>query len=232
MIELNPDLKISFSRIGNEEQPLLIIDDLVLNPDELVESAVKAQWVKPKETYYPGLNAKLPPEYNQKIIEGLREPFLRAFNSPKQQKLLVNGFWGLTTLPLEEFSPWQKIPHYDRAEFNHIAMVHYMNKNQTGGTGFFRHIPTGYESISPNRVEEYRDYVTKWLENEGANNLKNYAGFETPDYELFHSVPFKYNRVAIYPSYVLHCALYEKSNQDDNPRTGRLTANNFIVSAL
>ena len=75
--------------------------------------------------------------------------------------------------------------------------------------------------------DAYSGFITR-----DVNNLTNYTGADTPDFELFHSVPFKYNRVAIYPSYVLHCALYEKSNQDDNPRTGRLTANNFIVSAL
>ncbi len=232
MIKLNPDLKISFSRIGYEEQPLLVIDDLLLNPDELVEMAASSKWSMPNETYYPGINAQLPEAYSKTVIEGLREHIARAFNIPKNQKLIVNGFWGLTTLPLEEFDPWQKIPHYDRAELDHLAMVHYMNKDQKGGTGFFRHLPTGFESISPNRVQEYRDYVTNWIENGGDKLLKNYAGNETPDFELFHSVPFKYNRIAIYPSYVLHCALYDASNQDGNPLTGRLTANNFIIPII
>lgn len=232
MIKLNPDLKVNFLRIGDEEQPLLIIDDLVSNPDELVEIASNSNWMQPESTYYPGINAQLPHSYSKVIIDGLRDQIARAFNIPKTQKLLVSGFWGLTTFPLEKFDPWQKIPHYDRAEIDHLAMVHYMNKEIKGGTGFFRHIPTGYESISPNRVQEYRDYVTHWIDEKGASQLVDFAGEKTPDFELFYSVPFKYNRIAIYPSYVLHCALYSGIDIDENPRTGRLTANNFIIPTL
>lgn len=227
MLILNPDFKIDFQRIGNEEQPLLVIDDLLLNPDELVEFAATSQWFEPKETYYPGLNAKLPPSY-YKIIDGLRGQISNYFNIEKKQKLNISGFLGLTTLAFEYFDPWQKIPHYDRAEFDHLAMVHYLNKNQTGGTGFFRHIPTGFESISPNRSGEYLELTTQWIKQFG-NQLVDYAGINTPNYELFHKVSFKYNRIVIYPSYVLHCALYDATNHSSDVRNGRLTANNFIL---
>ncbi len=226
MLFLNPEAEVRFQRVGNEEHPVVIIDNLLKNPDDLVEIAVNSQWEQPQNTYYPGPNAPLPSEFKT-IIAGLFREFTKAFNFNPNKKVLIKSFFGLTTLPLEEFDAWQKIPHYDRAEPDHLAMVLYLNHDQTGGTGFFRHLPTNFESISPNRVTEYLEYVTNWID--GGAQLNDYAGENTPDYQMFFKVPFKYNRVAIYPSYVLHCALYDGTNNSADPRKGRLTANTFII---
>ena len=228
MFKLNPNAKISFHRVGHEEQPLLVIDDLLQNPQELVEYAKNANWKNPKAGLYPGIIAEPPMQYLQEIALKLKAEMCVAFNFPAHLPLSATGFFALTTKSLDDFDPWQRIPHLDQTDADSVAMVHYLNPNQTGGTGFFRHIPSGYESVSQNRHSEYVDEINAWFATD-SDKLTDYAGPNTPNFEMIHNVPFKFNRALIYPSYVLHCALYDGSQIDANPETGRLTANSFWI---
>jgi len=226
MFEINPNAKISFSRVGLEEHPLLVIDDLFQIPEKLVEFAKNAEWKAPKRGLYPGIIAEPPQQYLHEIAVNLKREMCAAFNFPSELGLSATGFFALTTHSLDDFDPWQRIPHFDQTDEDSIAMVHYLNTNQTGGTGFFRHTPSGFESVSENRHKEYVDDIEKWFA-EGHDQLVEYAGPKTPNFEMIHIVPFKFNRALIYPSYVLHCALYDGTHVDANPETGRLTLNSF-----
>lgn len=226
--ELNPHAQVRLIKLGNEEQPCLVIDDLITNPNDLVKVACNSQWKNPQSHYYPGINAALPIEYIETIGMGLRATFMRAFNLAPGLELNVSGFFALTTMGLEDFGPWQKIPHFDKTFDNHYAFVHYLGQNQSGGTGMFRHLPTGFESISHKRREEYLEIITPWLESEG-DDLVDFAGPNTPNFEMYASVPFKFNRAVCYPAHILHCALYDGTNQSSDPINGRLTANSFWI---
>lgn len=226
MFELNPNAQIKFERIGPEEQPLIIIEDLAANPYDLVEFAKCAKWKAPNSGLYPGIIAEPPTEYLVEIASKLKSQICRAFNFPADKKLSATGFFALTTKGLEDFGPWQRIPHFDQSNVESLAMVHYLHPNQTGGTGFFVHTSSGYQSINPRRHEAYNQEVQEWMD-KNPNSLNDFAGANTPNYELIHEVPFKFNRAILYPSYVLHCAMYNSQSKDDNPQTGRLTLNSF-----
>ncbi len=226
MFEVNPNANISFRRFGIEEQPILIIDDLMSNPQELVEFAINADWQAPQSGLYPGIIAEPPKQYLIEIATKLKPDFCRAFNFPSSKSLSATGFFALTTKGLEDFGPWQRIPHFDQSDMDSLAMVHYLNPSQIGGTGFFMHTPSGYESINPRRQTSYNQEVQEWLD-ANPTALIDFAGKNTPNYELIFEVPFAFNRAVIYPSYVLHCALYNSKSQDDNPLSGRLTLNSF-----
>lgn len=224
--KLNPNAKARLVKLGKEEQPLLIIDDLIEGAEQFYEMATNANWHLPDGTYYPGLNAPLPNEYIECLLTGLKPSLSRAFNFNHDARYAVNGFFALTTHEYEDFGPWQKIPHFDQTSAKQIALVHYLSPSQTGGTAFFRHNPTGFESISDARRAEYIDYVTKWIA-ANPNLLTEYTGPNTPDYEMLFKVPYKFNRAVLYPSNILHCALYDGTNQSADPKIGRITANSF-----
>jgi Family of unknown function (DUF6445) len=223
---INPNAKVQVLRIGQEGAPVLIIDDLLLNPDALFKNAQNQNFEPPSGTYYPGLNAPLPEQYLQNLGRAIRPSIYRAFEIGQEYKIETSGFFALTTIGLDDFGPWQKIPHYDLTFDGHFALVHYMAQNQTGGTGFFRHLPTGFEIINNERREKYLGQITNWIEENG-KNLIDFAGEKTPQFEMFFKVPFKYNRAILYPANILHCALYDGTNQNSNPKIGRLTANSF-----
>jgi hypothetical protein len=58
--------------------------------------------------------------------------------------------------------------------------------------------------------------------------LTGFAGPETPNYEMIDHVKLRFNRLVIYRSNVLHCALFDGAKLSENPTVGRLTANSFF----
>ncbi|HTM81147.1 DUF6445 family protein [Asticcacaulis sp.] len=228
-IEINPAARVQLRHYGEEQQPLIVIDDLLLNPDDLIECAAKARFSAPEATWYPGLNAALPPTYLTTLLPVLRPSLMRAFGVG-QSALTARAFFALSTKRAEEMLPLQKIPHYDQPDPRCLAMVHYLGRGQAGGTGFFRHTASGFESIDSTRREAYMQQVTQELEALG-DSLTGYTGPRTPNYELLETVDPKFNRLVIYRSHVLHCALFDGARLTDDPRTGRLTANSFFTPA-
>jgi hypothetical protein len=227
IIQINPAARVQLRHYGEEQNPLIIIDDLLLNPDSLIEYAAEARFSAPEATYYPGLNAALPASYLNTLLPVLRPSLMRAFDIG-QSALAARAFFALSTLRAEEMAPLQKIPHYDQPDPRCLAMVHYLARDQAGGTGFFRHIPTGFESIDRNRREAYMPQVERELALHG-DGLTGYTGPDTPNYELLETVEPRFNRLVIYRSHVLHCALFDGARLTDDPRTGRLTANSFFT---
>lgn len=227
VIQINPAARVQLRHYGEEQNPLIVIDDLLLNPDDLIEYAAEARFSAPEATWYPGLNAALPASYLNTLLPVLRPSLMRAFGVG-QSALAARAFFALSTLRAEEMAALQKIPHYDQPDPRCLAMVHYLARDQAGGTGFFRHIATGFESIDRTRRETYMRQVAHELEALG-DGLTGYAGPDTPNYELQETIAPQFNRLVIYRSHVLHCALFEGARLSDDPRTGRLTANSFFT---
>lgn len=229
-LRINPAARVNLRRIGREQNPLLVIDDVLVEEDAeaLVEGAASAEWAPPETTYYPGLNAPLPPSYLQALAPVLRPTFARAFGLATDARLNAYGFFALATWGLERFGPLQRIPHYDQPTPNGLAMVHYLCKAQSGGTAFFRHSATGYESIDAVRREAYMLTVAGEIERDG-QLLTGFAGPDTLNYEMIDRVDIGFNRVVLYQSHLLHCAVFDGARLSDDPRVGRLTANSFFV---
>ncbi len=229
-LRVNPAARVDLRRIGRELNPLIVIDDILVDDDAeaLAAFAVSAGWAPPESTYYPGLNAPLPPSYLRTLAPVLRSTFERGFGMSAQARLNVYGFFALATWGLERFGPLQRIPHYDQPRTDSLAMVHYLCKDQGGGTGFFRHKASGYEAIDAVRREGYMVTVAGEIERDG-QLLTGFAGPDTPNYEMIDHVEMRFNRTVLYQSHLLHCALFDGVRLSDDPRAGRLTANSFYA---
>ncbi|ESQ77720.1 DUF6445 family protein [Asticcacaulis sp. AC402] len=226
-LQVNPLAEVSLRRVGREGHPLLVIDDVLLEPDALVAIAAEAPFSPPTGTYYPGLNAPLPRSYLETLLPVLRPSFERAFAITSDTPLVANGFFALATHRLEDFGPWQKIPHYDQLRPDHLAMVHYLCRGQGGGTAFFRHRTTGFESVTQQRRETYLITVQDELDRVG-DKLSGFTGPDTPNFDMTDSVEIRFNRLIVYRSNVLHCALFDGARLEANVHAGRLTANCFF----
>jgi hypothetical protein len=226
-IRLNPNARVKLRHIGFEQNPLLVIDDVLENADAMVEAAANAPWTPPNGTFYPGLNADLPVAYLRTLLPVLKPSFERAFGLKQDQAVVAYGFYALATWGLEQFGPLQRIPHFDQPNPMSLAMVHYLCKDQPGGTAFFRHRLSGFESIHAERRKGYMQAVAHELDRDGVL-LTGFAGPNTPNYEMIDSVELRFNRLVIYRSNVLHCALFDGAKLSENPMVGRLTANSFF----
>ncbi|MBP2159321.1 hypothetical protein J2X24_001887 [Asticcacaulis solisilvae] len=219
---LHPDIRFQLRHIGAEQQPLMVVDNVLAEPQALIKAACAAEFYVPEHTRYPGLNARLPDDYYRLIITALRGPLQAAFGLPSSVYLNYFGYFGLVTVPPEDAQPIQNIPHHDGPDPQQLAMVHYLSHEAFGGTGFFRHKATGFQTIGPARRDLYAETASAELE----------AGKGMANYERIAEVAPVFNRLIVYRGHVLHCALPCDAPLSRDPARGRLTANGFVRPRL
>jgi len=227
-IEINTRAHVDMRRIGRDGHPLLVIDDFLLNPETIVDFAADASFGPPRVPAYPGVNTGLPQDYLPTVFHALRSSFARGFGLAPETPVHVTGFLALATRPLEQLLPRQRIPHYDFVVPGNLAVLHYLGQAPGGGTGFFRHDATGFELIDAGLRETYNEQVDRELAGAG-DRLNNFTGPDTPNYTMLDQVEAKFNRLIVYRSACLHCALFDGARLSDDPRSGRLTANTFVL---
>jgi hypothetical protein len=225
LININAEVKRHI--VGNEQTPILVIDEFWLEPERLVEQVAKHEFNTPSVTLYPGLNAPLPTDYAKTVCRALMPSLARAYGFDRDKGLIISGFAGLTSLDFSLFTPDQKVPHFDETSNEQWAFLHYLAKGNFGGTGFFRHDETGFERIISSRASHYNNIVANQLSKHPPITL---CGPQTKDFTCIQTIEFVYNRLIIYPSNLLHCALYNGTETDSDPNKGRLTFNIFARS--
>jgi hypothetical protein len=229
-IQINATIKPQIITVGNEKTPVVIIDDFLVNTEEMIHDACNNVTFKPvRDSYYPGLRAPLPELYISKVLQAVSQGISRVYQIPLRLNLKAqNVYYSLITTQEKDLHRMQKMPHFDTSGQYKFAILHYLNSKPHGSTGFFRHVPTGFERISDSRVEHYIDAAQTFI-NENGEPAQQYYNASTPHYELFNQITYKPNRLIIYPGNLLHSTLVcPESDIDPAPETGRLTANIFI----
>jgi Family of unknown function (DUF6445) len=226
-LELHPDTRIRRLSIGREQAPLLVIDDVVANADQLVDDAA-AQMFTEHGRYYPGIRAKAPLAYQQLILEKLTEAMLACLGMRSGSLTFSMCHYSLVTTPADQLAPPQRIPHVDSLASTGLATIHYLFKRDLGGTAFYRHRRTGFEYIDESRNEAY----VRSLRGEVMTPDAFAAGYIDGDSELFEQIAKQdgiFNRMLVYRRNSLHSGCIAASFvPDPDPRTGRLSINSFI----
>lgn len=226
--KFHPDLRLQKLRIGREQAPLVVIDSLVADADELVDIAAKKMF-SDVVTYYPGVRSKVPLTYQQFVIEQLRDVFADYFGLSGRTVRFTACHFSLVTTPPMKLAHLQSIPHIDSTAASELAFVHYLFKSDFGGTSFYRHRATGFEYIDDVRAPEYWRVVEE--EKTGPHSPEaGYISGDTPLYERIGLQDGVFNRMLIYRRNSLHSgALGPDFVPDLNPRTGRLSINGFLA---
>lgn len=222
-LSLNRDARIEVWRIGEEKQPVFVVDNALLGADELLAYAAALPFGPPADnSLYPGLNAHLPANYIPTLLPALQRPLTQLFGmiKPPQRQF---GFFGLTTRPPQAMATRQALPHTDSANLHSFATVHFLN-GLFGGTAFYRHKATGCETVTPTRSNLFNAKRSREIEEagDGADGL-----LERYYEEIAYAEPM-FNRLILYRATQLHSARLENATAlSHHPRTGRLTANTF-----
>ena len=224
---LGRQIRLQLLHLGEERQPLLVVDDVLDDPEAMIEAARQADFYSPPHTNYPGLNANLPESYYRTVVTALRGPIAAAFGLPSDVYVKYFGYFGLATTSARDAQPVQKIPHHDGPDPNRLAMVHYLGRGDHGGTGFFRHKATGFESVDQSRHATYVAVAQAQLAERGVGTAV-YPGADMADYDLIGQADGVFNRLIVYRNHVLHSALLGPEAGNADPAQGRLTANGFI----
>lgn len=227
-VELHPHARIQTLHIGRESMPLMVVDDLVRDPQELIDLAATKVF-SGVTTYYPGTRAKAPLSYQRLILEKLRPTIVELFRLHKKNLRFTECSFSLVTVPGRELNYLQRIPHVDSLMNDELAMVHYLFRADYGGTAFYRHRATGFEYVDASRQTEYLDKVE--AEKAGPHSAPPaYINGDTPLYECIASQEGVFNRLIMYRRTTLHSgSLAPGFVPDSNPRTGRLSINGFIA---
>ncbi|HEY0942237.1 MAG TPA: DUF6445 family protein [Steroidobacter sp.] len=227
ILDLHPDLRIEKRRFGREGAVLLVIDNFVAEPERLVKKALLAPFSSGGR-FYPGIRAKAPPSYEHFLTTRLQPLLAEHFGVPSCPLRLSMCHYSLVTTPAAQLALMQRIPHVDSLARDGFATVHYLFKGKHGGTAFYRHRATGYESLDELRGPEY----FRVLEAESSGPNSPAAGYINGDTELFEQIASAdgvFNRMLVYRRNSLHSGSIDRSFiPDANPLTGRLSINSFI----
>lgn len=218
--------RIRIEHIGREHSPVVIVDDFLSHPEQLVDVAAHRSFSKNSQ-YYPGVRSPAPASYRAALITVLRSSIAAAFRCRETIEVTESDFSVVTT-PATELVPFQRIPHIDGTDPGTLAVLHYLCEPEHGGTSFYRHRATQLERLSNENIARYVQAVESEVQRHGMPPPRFIDG-DTPLFERIARYDAAFNRVLIYSGTILHSGnIPVDFVPDPNPRTGRLTINSFV----
>lgn len=211
-------------RIGREGEPIAIVDGFHPEPAALRTSAHAARF-SPADRHYPGVRAPLGPETLLPVRALVATIFAQVFGRARAAEVLDLGFSIVATSP-QRLSLVQRLPHVDAVEPGRIAMVLYLCDEPAGGTAFYRHRATGFETLDPDRSPAYFEALKAEVAADPPPPA--YPG-ELPGFEEIDRVAARVNRAVFYRSRLLHSGIVTPATPlIADPRGGRLTITGFF----
>ena len=223
----HPEIRITRRTIGLEGAPLLVIDNLLSNPDRLVRKAAVSHFVR-QSSMFPGIRAPAPLSY-QRFLESALNPLLEeCFGLAPGRFVFPMCHYSLVTQPAEKLAFLQRVPHIDSVAANGLATVHYLFHGDWGGTAFYRHRATGFEVVDGSRRDAYFARLSE--ESRGADAPQpGYIGDDTALFERIAQVEPGFNRMVVYRRNSLHSGRIDNARVPPaDPLAGRLSINSFI----
>lgn len=225
-LALSSEAAISLEFYGEERQPIIIADNALVDPDKVVEIAARQDYSQ-IGPYYPGLRAPVPSAAALQLVQPLAQLLAETFGLTEPPRF-EECYLSLVTVAPDKLSPIQRIPHIDGTETERLAVLLYLDKAEQGGTAFYRHRSTGFESVGANRLTAYQAVLHQDIVRHGEPDV-GYMNGGTVIFEEIHAVAGRYNRAICYRGNILHCGMLPNDFiPQENPRQGRLTLNLFL----
>ncbi|WP_375390502.1 DUF6445 family protein [uncultured Sphingomonas sp.] len=222
-----PSQSVSRVRVGEEREPLAIIENFAGDPEALRAAAAITPFA-PAGQHYPGIRASLPSGYLAAQLPLIANIVMREFGRCRRVHV-VDASFSIVTRPADEIEVRQRLPHVDAYGRERIALVHYLSLDDGDGTAFFRHRSTGFETVDHARAPSY----FSCLEQELRDAVEPPSGYIAGDTTLFERtalVAARFNRALLYRSYVLHSgAISPNAALAADPLSGRLTVTGFFA---
>lgn len=215
--------------VGQEGEPVVVIDGFAPDPEALVRQAQAVDFAT-LGAFYPGVRAAVGADYCA-AVGPLVAAALRNVFDCANQLAFDRALYSQSVTPPQALSLAQRIPHIDDTASDKFAIVHYLGPEALGGTRFFRHRATGFETITSTRHQAYLAALADDFRDHGEPP----AGYIQGDTAIFSAttvVPARFNRAIIYRSNLLHCAAIPNDIAlPADPATGRLTIASFLTAS-
>lgn len=215
--------------VGEEQQPVVVIDNFLDGAERLVDYISETGGFLPESGFYPGMRTASPRSYLMALFSFLPPILEQAFGADRDEFAKVESSYSLVTTPTEDLSFIQRIPHFDSNDPGELAMIHFLCGPEHGGTSFYRHRETGFESVDKTRRATFIQSL-ETAAKEGREPPKAYINGNTELFERVESFDAVFNRLVLYRCTSLHSGNIPADFAfDQNPRTGRLSLNTFLL---
>lgn len=218
--------------LGFEGEPLVILDDAVDHPARLIEAAAGqatfGDALSGGDNFYPGRLAPAPLDYVGALGRALDPVIREAYELRGVALWRASCNFALATLTPGQLSLAQRLPHVDTVDPLQFAVLHYLCDPALGGTAFYRHRSTGYETLTPERLAPYQSSLDREIAKAPPGPV--YVDGDTAQFVRTRLVDAAFNRVIVYRSRLLHSGHIARPDAlSPDPRKGRLTANIFLT---
>ncbi len=212
--------------LGSEKSPILVIDNFVASPELLIDDAALLGFEK-IGPYYPGVRSVVPKAAVRRCISPIADLVADRFKVTSDYSNFDAWYSVVTTRPAD-LEPIQRLPHYDGVEPGRLALLHFLDRQESGGTAFYAHKSTGFETISATRESVYAAALKQDVAMHGMPE-PGYISGDTQIYTQIGKVAAKFNRAIVYHGNSLHCAdIPPDRDLVADPYLGRLTVNCFF----
>lgn len=226
MFSLSPDAVIQRLQHGAEQETIVIIETALAAPEALVDDAA-ARAFHPIGPHYPGIRAALSSALRDAVVNALRR-FIATLYRVESRDWEAECYYSLVTTPPERLAPIQRFPHFDGCEEDRFAALLFLCPETFGGTSFYRHRSTGFETVGASRFEAYKTSLEADVKRFGLPH-PSYIDEGGPMFERIARYDAAMNRMLIYRGKALHCsAVAAPARLSPDPRRGRLTLNVFL----
>jgi hypothetical protein len=223
---LDPERRVRVEAIGDERQPVVVIDDCLAD-FEGWRAAAAGERFAAMGPYYPGVRALVARAAAEELRAELAPVVGQVFALDPVPPLL-DCFYSIVTTSPHTLAPIQRLPHIDGLEPDRLAILIYLSGEAQGGTAFFRQRATGFETVDAARFPAFEAALHAGVSANGLPPAAYIAG-DTPLYEQVAEIGAQANRAIIYRSHLLHCARIPAGVPlSPDPREGRLTINAFL----
>lgn len=229
-LSLSRTMRKQLVHIGAEQHPILIIDNFVDNPEQLASLAQAGNaFGREKSDFYPGDRKPAPAGYSDLLHDALKADLCAIMGPAERCHLHVDlAVYSLVTTPVHKLRPIQCVPHIDSHNSEKIAAVHYLCPENFGGTSFYRHRSTGYESIDDSRFKLYFAKLKREVMDD-KTCASTYINGSNALFERISQIELKFNRLIVYRSNCLHAGdIDPDKGLSPLPSEGRLTLNSFL----
>lgn len=226
MMDTPSPIPVLIHRFGREREPVVQIDGFSGRAEELLAVGRAAQY-GPGGAAYPGIRSWADPSYLDARRELLFAAMKRVFGFSLGLRCQLSNY-SIVTVPEGELAPLQRIPHYDNPGRGVVAVMHYLLGPQSGGTAFYRHRRTGFETLSAAREPAYIAAVAEDDRAYGPPPPGYHYG-DSDRYEMIGEIAAAPDRLILYRGCLLHSGVIPQGESlSADPAEGRLTINMFL----
>ncbi|PSJ36884.1 DUF6445 family protein [Allosphingosinicella deserti] len=216
--------------IGTSRSPVVILDGVAGDVPATVDlAAALAPFPRPPRIPYPGVRRIITPAdvaaqaYVDRLLDAAAPYIGGGFGVDAFD--LIEASFSLITTPPGALAPVQRAPHFDSADPNYLAILHYLSATPNSGTAFYRHRRSGIERVTRATMDSY----VAAAKQESLSFDPGYVLGSNAFYERIGAVDAVPDRLIIYQGSLLHSGIVPDGMAfSPDPRAGRLTANLFV----